>query len=227
MIDGNIAGNIAGNCAGDLYHMELPVRLKFSKGLSVLAAAVAIVSIAACQSGDPVSASSGVEVSAGPATSKLSGKKLPTKNRWSVQSSSLSDEPPVLLEYEIPEEVYYGGETPPAGFDSAAAHAMRDDNLPLVQAVSDNYELEVVDGSDPRSEHIKQACQGENAAYLAAVGSFVGSSIWTIGAAAFGNVGAAWLGLKGSLATLTAVNVARAVYNGCAYREGRAWDDSH
>lgn len=155
----------------------------------------------------------------------LSRPLLP--NRWATRQSNRWGEPPIVPEYEIPNELLNGGHSPPVGFDSIAGLNQRDALLPVVSAVSANLQLEIVDGSDPRSEHIKQACSGEQSAYNHAVVAFVGSSLWTVGAAFFRNVGQAWNGLRASAAALSTVNVARAVYNGCAYREGRAWDDAH
>lgn len=155
----------------------------------------------------------------------LSRPLLP--NRWAIRQSNRWDEPPIVPEYEIPDELLHGGHNPPVGFDSIAGLTQRDAFLPVVSAVSTNLHLEIVDGSDPRSEHIKRACSGEQSAYNHAVGAFVGSSLWIVGAAFFRNVGQAWNGLRASAAALSTVNVARAVYNGCAYREGRAWDDAY
>lgn len=138
-------------------------------------------------------------------------------------------DPPELPLYEIPEVLYTGGENPPAGFDSSAAVAMRNDLSAIATIVSADFDAEtgLYGRGDARSAHISEACQGERAAYSVAVLGFVGSSVFGIGAAAFGNVPLAWTGLRAAGVALGAVNVARAAHNGCTYREGQEWDAEH
>jgi hypothetical protein len=140
-------------------------------------------------------------------------------DRWDI--------PVELVSYEIPDVFEYVGEDPPVGFDSTAAHSLWESMIPTVGLVMANFESELVEGPGERAQHIQQACQGKTAAYHSAVTAFVSSSLWTVGAAFFRNVSAAWKGLVASGSALMAVNVARAEYNSCVYEKGREWDQAH
>lgn len=139
------------------------------------------------------------------------------------------NDPPELPLYEIPEVFYTGGENPPAGFDSSAAVSMRNDLSAIAAIVAADFDAEtgLYGRADERSQHISEACQGERSAYTVAVLGFVGSSMFTVGAAAFGNLAGAWTGLRAAGAALGAVNVTRAAHNGYTDREGEAWDAAH